>query len=89
MAGRVLDISKIQLTQPSLVELWLRLSLAILNALLDKSILVDPLIVLSASFNYIQLTFIIVIYLYQSQIIIFMRKFNNARWDNFWVIDIM
>ena len=28
VAGRVLDISKIQLTQPSLVELGLRLSLA-------------------------------------------------------------
>ena len=32
VAGRVLDISKIQLTQPSLVELGLRLSLAIIYA---------------------------------------------------------
>ena len=29
MAGRVLDITKLKLTQPSLVELSLRLSLAI------------------------------------------------------------
>ena len=50
-----------------------------MNALLDKSILVYPLIVLSASFDLIKLKFIIAISLYQSQLVLLMLGVMKAR----------